>query len=74
MQSFVGKALWIMKRSLADHDLLACEEYLRLPIRLFVAISGIHDPLSFKGKSGRTLFEGFPGDAEGPDLRDYKET
>jgi hypothetical protein len=73
IQSFVKKALWVIKTNMADERLLVCEEYLRLPINLFSASSGLLDPLSLKGKSGRYLFEGFAGDAEGPDLRDYKE-
>jgi len=73
IQSFVKRALRVIKTSMADDRIPGCEEYLRLPISLFIASSGLHDPLSFKGKSGRYLFEGFAGDTEGPDLRDYKE-
>jgi hypothetical protein len=73
IQSFVKKALRVIKTSMADERLLICEEYLRLPINLFSASSGLLDPLSVKGKSDRYLFEFFAGDVEEPELSDYKE-
>ena len=67
IQSFVKKALWEVT-AMPDSEFLACQEYLQLPLSLFIASSGFHDPLS-----GLYNFGGLRDGSKGPSTWDYTE-
>jgi hypothetical protein len=67
IQSFVKKALWEVT-AMPDSKSIACQEYLQLPLILFIASSGYHDPLP-----GVYNYGGLRGGTKGPSAWDYTE-
>jgi hypothetical protein len=87
VQSFIKKCLMDLEKELPYKERLASEEYLQLPVRLFIASSGAFDPLLstrlFVASSSRSdpLMSDLDGlevdegddDIEGPSPNDYSE-
>jgi hypothetical protein len=71
IQSFVKKCLMGIETGASDERRLACEEYLQLPIRLFIATSGTFDPLM--SDLGELEVDESEDDRDGQSPNDYKE-